>query len=151
MLGLSSQPKVDCFNSFSEPIARVPRWLKEASTDMDRQAKKEGKIMMASKYNHALVKYYGEQVLVTTKTHQQLRTGCGFVEMGGCKLKNGDIMRELIKAPVRNSLPQVKHSARMTSSVNNGTECSNGRWEVVNLTKQSLFNVNLNLREVKGL
>jgi hypothetical protein len=31
VLGLSSQPEVDCFNSYSEPIARVPRWLKEAS------------------------------------------------------------------------------------------------------------------------
>ena len=70
VLGLSSQPEVDCFNSFLEPIARVPRWLKETSTEMDRQAKKEEKIMMTPKYNHAPAKYPWEQVLVAMKTHQ---------------------------------------------------------------------------------
>jgi hypothetical protein len=32
VLGLSSHLEEDCFNSLPEPIAKVPRWLKEAST-----------------------------------------------------------------------------------------------------------------------
>jgi dsDNA-binding SOS-regulon protein len=133
VLGLSSQTEADCFNSFLEPIARVPRWLKEASAEMDRQAKEEGKIMMAPKYNHAPAKYSEDQVLVVTKTQQQLRMGCSSDETGGCKSKNGGIMRELVRAPARNLLPQAKHSAGMSSSLNNGTGRSKGQEEAVNL------------------
>ena len=38
VLGLSLKPAEDCFNSFSEPIAKVPRWLKEASIELEIQA-----------------------------------------------------------------------------------------------------------------
>ena len=38
VLGLLSHPEVECFNSYMEPIARVPRWLKEASAEMGFQA-----------------------------------------------------------------------------------------------------------------
>ena len=106
---------------------------------------------MALKYTHAPEMNPGEQVLVATKTHQQLRTGCGSVEMGGCKSKNGDIMRELIKASVRNLLLQAKHSTGITSSLNSGTGRSKGWKEAVNLTGQSSCNVTLELREVRGL
>jgi hypothetical protein len=37
VVGWSSQPAEECFNAFSEPIARVPRWLKEASKEMVKQ------------------------------------------------------------------------------------------------------------------
>jgi hypothetical protein len=36
-VGWSLQPVEECFNAFSEPIARVPRWLKEASKEMVKQ------------------------------------------------------------------------------------------------------------------
>ena len=36
VLGQSSHPEEDCFNYFPEPIAKVPRWLKEALAEMDR-------------------------------------------------------------------------------------------------------------------
>jgi hypothetical protein len=37
VVGWSSQPAEECFNAFSKPIARVPRWLKEASKEMVKQ------------------------------------------------------------------------------------------------------------------
>lgn len=36
VLGLSSQLVEECFNALFEPIARVPRWLKEALKEMDK-------------------------------------------------------------------------------------------------------------------
>ena len=38
VLGWSLQPVEDCFNSFPEPIARIPSWLKEASRERGIQA-----------------------------------------------------------------------------------------------------------------
>ncbi|KAE8009113.1 hypothetical protein FH972_005567 [Carpinus fangiana] len=38
-----SQPVEERFNAFSEPIARVPRWLKEASKEMDKLARETDK------------------------------------------------------------------------------------------------------------
>jgi hypothetical protein len=31
VVGLSKSPENDCFPEYNEPIARIPRWLKEAS------------------------------------------------------------------------------------------------------------------------
>jgi hypothetical protein len=132
VLGLSSQLEVDCFNSYLEPIARVPRWLKEASAEMDREAKEVGKLMMALKYNHAPVKIFGVQVMASTKTQTQLMMGCGFEETGGCKSKNGGIIRVMVRAPVRNLLPPVKHFLGMMSTLNSGTGLSKGQEEAVN-------------------
>lgn len=70
VLGLSSQSEVECFNSYTELIARVPRWwLKEASVKMDRQAQEDGKLEMVSKYTHTPQKTSGDHMMVPTKTH----------------------------------------------------------------------------------
>jgi hypothetical protein len=37
VVGLSQNSVDDCFNAFSESIARVPLWLKDASTEMEAQ------------------------------------------------------------------------------------------------------------------
>jgi hypothetical protein len=151
VLGLSSQPEVDCFNSYSEPIARVPRWLKEASAEMDRQAKEEGKLLMAQKYNHALAKISGVQVMASTKTRTQLMMRCGTEETGGYKSKNGGIMRVMVRALVRNLLPLAKHFSGMMSTLNSATGLSRGQEEAVNHAGQSSFNVNLKLCNARGL
>jgi hypothetical protein len=74
VLGLSTQPEVECFNSYKELIARVPRWLKEALAELERQAQKNGKPTMVSKYTQASVKSCGDRVMAPTKTHTQSRT-----------------------------------------------------------------------------
>ena len=85
VLGLSSQPTLDSFNTFSEPVAKVPMWLKDASAEMDRQAKKKGKTPMMP-------------------IQKQMTTGGGIAEKGGCYLKDGAIPSERFRAPVKNSL-----------------------------------------------
>ena len=104
VLGLSSHPEEDCFNSFPEPIARVPKWLKEASIEMDRHVNKEGKCMVMPLKHNNLVKHSGELVAVTSKPHHQKRMGDGFVELGGWKSKNGVNLGELVRAPASNML-----------------------------------------------
>ena len=62
VLGLSTQLKEECFNSYKESITRVPRWLKEASAELERRAQKDGKLVMVSKNTQALA-----NVLVTVR------------------------------------------------------------------------------------
>ena len=42
VMGPLTQPEEDYFHAYEEPIAKVPSWLKEASTELEK-AKKEGK------------------------------------------------------------------------------------------------------------
>ena len=107
--------------------------------------------MMAPKYNHASAKISGVQVMASTKTQTQSMTGCGSKETGGCKSKNGGIMRVMVRAAVRNLLPPVKHFSRMMSNLNSGTGLLKGQEEAVNPAGQSSFNVNLELCNVRGL
>ena len=39
---LSMRPEDECFNSFTEPIAAIPKWLKTASTELGMQAQRVG-------------------------------------------------------------------------------------------------------------
>jgi hypothetical protein len=73
VLGLSSQPEVECFNLYKESIVRVPRWLKEALAELDKQAQKDGKLAMISKFTQAPAKSCGDLVMAPTKTHTQMR------------------------------------------------------------------------------
>ena len=60
MLGWSSQPDVDCFNSYTEPIARVPKWLQETVAEKERHALKKSKGKLTHNINHVLVKTIGD-------------------------------------------------------------------------------------------
>ena len=53
VLGVLAQPEKECFYSYKESIARVPRWLKKASVVLERQALKDGKPAMISKNTQA--------------------------------------------------------------------------------------------------
>jgi hypothetical protein len=92
LLGLSLQPAEDCFNSFPEPIAKVPRWLKEASTKMDKQAQEAEKLAMNYKNVHNLVRTNDGYAMVSKKTHTQAKVVRGLVEEGVRNPKVGGIL-----------------------------------------------------------
>jgi hypothetical protein len=68
VVGLSQNSVDECFNAFSEPIARVPLWLKDASAEMEAQKCKNTQFlvrlgvgsMAQSKKLIVLVKKIGE-------------------------------------------------------------------------------------------
>jgi hypothetical protein len=57
-LGQSSSLWDECFNSNTKPIAKIPRWLKEASAELGLQVYGRA---MAPKVNTALAKTFGNQ------------------------------------------------------------------------------------------
>jgi hypothetical protein len=59
----------DCFNSFPESIARVPRWLKEASVEMDKQALKAKKLALSYKNVCIPARSNDGYTVVLKKTH----------------------------------------------------------------------------------
>jgi hypothetical protein len=77
-LGMPSIPGEECFNSYIEPIARIPAWLKEASAGLGPQA--HG-CALATKGITAPAKISGVQDML--KIQSVLRPVRGGVEMGG--------------------------------------------------------------------
>jgi hypothetical protein len=154
VLGLSSQPEVECFNSYSEPIARVPSWLKEASIEMVYQAQEVGKRAMAPKFTHAPAKISGDHLMVPTKSHSLLRLVRGSKETRGCVPKNGGVTREV---PANSIQSPMEHSSGTRSILNLWPRQLKGREGNVNHTGQSAINVNMELckfretlRKLKG-
>jgi hypothetical protein len=89
VLGLLAKPEEECFYSYKESIARVPRWLKEAFAKLERQAQKKGKSTMVRKNTQAPANSCGDRVMALTKTHLQLRITRVFVELGGLQSVSG--------------------------------------------------------------
>ncbi|KAE8009276.1 hypothetical protein FH972_005723 [Carpinus fangiana] len=67
-MGLSTHSEEECFNSFTEPIAKVPKWLKVASTEMNFEAQKVGSREKASEVSLASAKPFGEQGLASLRS-----------------------------------------------------------------------------------
>ena len=80
VLGLSLQPAEDYFNSFQRPITRVPRWLKEASIEMDKQAHEAKKLALSYKNVRIPARSSDRYTVVPKKTHTQAKVIRGSVE-----------------------------------------------------------------------
>ena len=106
----------------------MPRWLKEALAELDKQTRKDGKLAMVSKYTKASAKSCDDLVMAPTKTHTQTRTVQGSVELGGCNPIFGGSTGEVLRVPAFK--PSVLHSLGVTSSSNH--ELLKGREGVVN-------------------
>ncbi|KAE8038388.1 hypothetical protein FH972_010907 [Carpinus fangiana] len=113
----------DCLNSFPEPIARIPSWLKEASRERDIQAQEAGKYagIMNKDCNTATNSDAG--AVVPAKR-------CA--EEGGCNLKSGRS-----GAPASRVQTQVSSSSFMARqyATELGTEHLKG-WERVDQLKR---------------
>jgi uncharacterized protein YbjQ (UPF0145 family) len=55
-MGLSKHLEEECFNSYTEPIAKVPKWLKEALAEMGFQAQRVGSRKKALEVSHVPAK-----------------------------------------------------------------------------------------------
>ena len=146
VLRLLAQSEEGCFNSYKEPIARVPRWLKEASAELERQAQKDGKLAMVSKNTQASASSCSNRVMALTKTHSQSRIVRDFVESGGCNQLVVGSTGEVLRAPAFK--PPVMLSVGVTCSLNH--ELVKGLEGAINHTRVSAFNANqelCNLRE----
>ena len=71
--------------------------------------------------------------------------------MGGCSSKDGDKLRDLVRGPASNVLPQAKHLVGMTTVGNSGTGRETGQENVVILDGQTSFNACRELHEVRGM
>lgn len=88
--GLSSQPEEDCFYAYKEPIAKVQRWLKEASAELEK-AQKNGKLpVIQAQANNGSVRQK-----VPTKSHSQSSFVRDSVVLGECNQILGKSMREV--------------------------------------------------------
>jgi hypothetical protein len=66
VVGLSQNPVEDYFNSFSEPIARVPKWLKDALVELEVQARESEKYALSCKNAHFPARF-GKGLMVESK------------------------------------------------------------------------------------
>jgi hypothetical protein len=141
-LWLSSHSEEECFNSYTELIARVPRWLIEASAKMGLQAQGVGKCVMVLMVNLAPAKTSDEQRLISMKSHSLLWRVRGSVETGGCAVKVGGDTGEV---PVsRNQLLVELYSGKKAMNIGPGQ--LKGPEGKVNQAALSAINVNQELR-----
>ena len=78
-LGMSDIPGEECCNSYTEPFARLPTWLKEASDDLGLKAQGSE---MTMKGNCAPAKFVG--ALGGSKAQSFFRLACGLGESRDC-------------------------------------------------------------------
>jgi hypothetical protein len=94
-----SFPGEECFNSFTEPIARIPTWLKQAPAELGLQT--QGRVV-APKDDIAPAKSSTEQGMNPTKTQFAWGPVQGSMEKGGCAEIVGVDSREV---PVSRTQP----------------------------------------------
>jgi hypothetical protein len=124
VLGWSSQPVEECFNASSEPIARVPRWLKEASDEMDKQVRESGKC--AQNFKKTL-----SPAMMSTRAQ---------AKEGVCKLKASGLSRKLQTSRLQAEVSSSVLLKGPEGSDRNGQLLLNARLELL-LIKESLEKV----------
>jgi hypothetical protein len=118
---------------------------------MDRRAEMEGRSLVVLSKLNSPKKHHGDYALVTSKIHYQKTTGDEHVDLGGYSLMDGDKLREQVRAPTSNFLPQAKHHVGMTTVWNSETGRETSREEIGILDGQTSFNACRELREVRGM
>jgi hypothetical protein len=79
VVGLSKSPENDCFPEYNEPIARIPRWLKEASV-----AEVEGSTPAKTFGGQVQTHHQTRPTITPTKIHSQIGMTQELEEAGGC-------------------------------------------------------------------
>jgi hypothetical protein len=147
VMGLSSQMEEDCFAVYKEPIAKVPRWLKEALAELE-MARKNGKMPVSQ----AQAAIGGVREKAPTKYLSQVSYARNSMMLGKCNEIQGKAMREVggTSGESRKATafkPQALDSEGVECSLDQGLP--KGLVRAVSLEGVSAFNSMLELRSIR--